>query len=103
MKTAIFHVILGIVSQICEISTEEIVSKVKRADVVEARTICIFQCVRYGFTYASIAKFFGRTRTYFIGDAMYNYKIMSEKSASFRYLCAEVSKKIKETLPEESR
>lgn len=103
MKTAIFHLILGIVSQICEISTTEIVSKVKRADVVEARTMCIYQCVKYGFTYASIAKFFGRKRTYFVNDAMYNYKRMSEKSASFRYLCHEIDKKIQETLPEESR
>lgn len=103
MKTAIFNLILGIVSQICEISANEIVSKVKREDVREARTICIYHCVKYGFTHASIAKFFGRARTYFINDAMYNYKRMSEKSQSFRYLCSEVSKKIQETIQGESR
>lgn len=99
MKTALLHQILMVVSEICEISENEIVSHVKKQDVVDARIIFVHYCTKYGFPAATIAKYLNRKRLCTIHDCLYNYKIYSGQSAAFRYLSAEVGKKLVEVFP----
>ena len=95
--------ILSVVSEICEINANEICSHVKRADVVDARTIFVYYCSKYGFTSADIAKFIGRKRISTIRDILANHKRFSAQSASFRLLCMEVGKKLDGIFPTTAR
>ncbi|MBR2266611.1 MAG: hypothetical protein IJ882_08160 [Paludibacteraceae bacterium] len=94
---------MSIVSEICEISEEEILSHTKRADVVDARNILVYYCCKYGFPAASIAKFINRKRLSSVRDMLANYKIFSAQSAAFRLLSAEVCKKLADTFPTTQR
>ena len=103
MKTALLHQILEVVSSICEIPCEEIVSHTKRADVVDARVIFVYYASRYGFPTATIAKFINRTRVCSVNDHLANYKNFSAQSVAFRLLSKEVDGKLRCIFPETPR
>ena len=44
MKTELFDKIADIVSKTCNVSAEEIRSKSRKAEIIEARAIFIWQC-----------------------------------------------------------
>jgi len=101
MKTALLRQILAIVAEICEINGNEICSHVKKANVVDARCIFVYYCSKYGFPSADIAEFIGRKRICSIRDLISNHRYFSKSSAAFRYLSAEVGKKLAGIVPEE--
>ena len=96
MKTQILSQILSIVSEVCEVKGEEILSRSKRADVVDARNIFVFNCSKYGFQHATIADFIHRKRICTVRDCISNHLNYSRQSAAYRLLCAEVAKKLAE-------
>lgn len=100
MKTMFLMKTLSIVSEVCEVSSEEVLSHSKRADIVDARVIFVYYCSKYGFPSATIAKFINRKRLSSIRDFLYNYKIFSKQSIAFRLMSTEVGRKLAEIYPE---
>lgn len=93
MKTEILKSILNIVTSVCEIPQEQILSKCKRNDIVDARCIFVHFAVRkYGFKSAYISAFLGRKRTKFVNDCLNNYDNFFEQSMSFRLMCHDVQR-----------
>ena len=103
MKSVILHQILSVVAEICEINANEIVSHVKHQDVVDARTIFVYSCLKYGFPPATVAKFINRKRICTVRDYHDKYGIMRKQSDAFRYLSNEVVRKLADMLPREER
>ena len=103
MKTQILTQILSVVSEVCEVTGEEILSHSKRADIVDARNIFVYNCSKYGFQHATIADFINRKRICTIRDCISNHLNYSRQSAAYRLLCAEVAKKLSEMFPATDR
>lgn len=62
MKSVIFNRILEAVSSVTEIPRARILSKCKKADVAEARSILFFYLRRIGFTPPQISDLTGHSR-----------------------------------------
>jgi len=103
MKSVILHQILSAVAEICEINENEIVSHVKQQDVVDARTIFVYSCLKYGFPAATVAKYIHRSRICSVRDYYDRYGEMRKQSNAFKYLSNEVVKKLAETMPSDDR
>jgi hypothetical protein len=99
MKSELFAQILAIVAEICEVSTENILSTCKTSDVVEARCILVQECRNYGIPPATIARLIRRKRIVSVYDCMNNYNDWYRQSYSFRMQCEEVGRKLAETYP----
>ena len=98
MKTEILNDILSVVSEVCEIPMAEIVSHVKRADVVDARCIFVYHCRRYGIPSATVASFLHRRRNSTVAEALRNHETYGKQSAFYRYMCREVETKLSQKL-----
>ena len=99
MKSELFAQILAIVAQICEVSSENILSNRKTSDIVEARCILVQECRNYGLQPSTIANLIRRKRIISVYECMNNYNAWYQQSYSFRIQCNEVSKKLSETYP----
>lgn len=99
MKSELFAQILAIVAEICEVSTENILSTCKTSDVVEARCILVQECRNYGIPPSTIARLIHRKRIVSVYDCMNNYNDWYQQSYAFRMQCEEVSKKLSATYP----
>lgn len=100
MKTQLLNNILNVVSDVCEISTSDILSHSKRNDVVDARCIFVHFCMEYGLPTITIMRFLNRRRTCVISNYLQNYGIYSRQSFSFRLLCSQVSEKLSNIYPQ---
>lgn len=103
MKSEILSSILTVVSSVCEISPDEICSKCKRNDVVDARCIFVYYCNKFGFKAAEIAQFLHRKRLCFVNDCLRNHNCFSEQSLSYRLLCHDVGRMLCDKYPESQR
>lgn len=99
MKTQILNDILDVVSSVCEVSTNEIVSHCKRNEVVDARCIFVYSCSKIGFSADTIARFLERKRVAFVNDALHKYSNFSKLSLSFRLLSRNVAEKLASIYP----
>lgn len=92
MKSELMNIILGVVSEVCEVSGEEIRSMRKCDYIVEARSIFATYCKRYGIPSGVIAKFLNRKRIQSVCEMYGNYAIFGKQSYSFRQMCEEVDR-----------
>ena len=99
MKSKLLNGILDIVSEVCEVSPEDICSMRKNEYIVEARSIFAATCIEYGLSVGVIAGFLKRKRIISVYDCARNYKTFRKQSYSFRLLCDEVSTKMSEMYP----
>lgn len=99
-KTELLKSILNVVSEVCEISSEDILSHSKRNDIVDARCIFVHFCMEYGLPTVTIMHFLNRRRTCVINNYLQNYGIYSRQSFSFRLLCSQVSDKLSDMYPQ---
>lgn len=99
MKTPIFNTLLETVSQVCEVSAEDILSIKKAEEVVDARTILVYFCKDYGLHTAEIAKFLNRKKQDTICEYMGKYPILRKQSANFRMDVNRITSILEETLP----
>lgn len=104
MKTELLNGILNVVSEVCEIPTDQILSKCKQNDVVNARCIFVHFCIiRYGIPAITVLEFINRKRTSVISAYLQNYDIFRSQSYSFRLFCYNVADKLSAIYPETTR
>ena len=101
MKSEILDKIAIAVSEVCEVSVDDIKSTCKQGDIVEARWIFVHFCYAYGFQPASITKYLCRCRKNTVNDCSANYLIYRRQSAAFRLMSNQVEKKLSELFPKE--
>lgn len=99
MRTELLNEILGVVSEVCEVSKDEILSHCKREDVVDARCIFVHFCKEYGFQSNVLMNFLGRKRRVVIDSYVRNYKYYSKQSYMFRLFCSKIADKLSVSLP----
>jgi chromosomal replication initiation ATPase DnaA len=99
MKTQIFNTLLETVSQVCEVSAEDILSIKKAEEVVDARTILVYFCKDYGLHTAEIAKFLNRKKQDTICEYMGKYPILRKQSANFRMDVNRITSILEDILP----
>ena len=100
MKSELLNGILAVVSDVCEIGADEILSHCKRNDVVDARCIFVHYALRkYGFKAATLAAFLDRKRICSVNDCIRNHDVFHKQSVSYRLMCAEIGRKLAEMYP----
>ncbi len=99
MKSEILEQIATVVSGVCEVSVERIRSHNKSEDVVDARTIFVHYCRKYGLTNNSIMRYLHRTRTCVVDNYLANFYIYHQKSYMFRLSCSKIADKLEEMFP----
>ena len=100
MKTKTLNCILDTVSEVCEVSREELLSRCKRQEVVDARCIFVHFCKHYGFPSKVIADFLNRQRACVIDNYARNYYSYSRISFMLRVYSQQVSDKLSAILPD---
>lgn len=99
MKTELLNSMLDIVSEVCEVSREDILSHCKREDVVDARCIFVHYCRKYGFKNQVVAEFLNRKRRCVIDAYLRNYPYFSKQSYLFRIYDRQVGDKLADMYP----
>lgn len=94
MKTEILNNVLNVVSEVCEISSEEILSKCKREDIVLARCIFVHYCYGLGIPAVSIALFLHRKCKCIITKYLQHYGVYVRQYFDFRDSCDKVWTKL---------
>lgn len=95
MKTKMFETILNVVSEVTEVLPEEILSKRRDDNKLEARILFVWFCNMHGMHIPDIMKFLGRQSESSITDKIRDYHSWSATSTMFRYY----AKKIAAVLP----
>ena len=101
MKTQMLNNILDIVSEVCEVKREDILSHCKRSEVVDARCIFVHFCKVYGFHTEVIMRFLDRKRPCVVDSYVRNYLIFSRQSYMFRFYSKQVSDKLSAKFPKD--
>lgn len=91
MKTELLNEVLGIVSEVCEVSREDILSHCKKEEVLSARCLFVYYCKEYGVTNQALVEFLHRKRGCVIDAYMQSYKYFYKQSYMFRLCSAKVS------------
>ena len=99
MKTEMLNEILEVVSNVCEVSREELLSHCKREDVIDARCIFIHHCMTYGFKKQVLADFLDRKRRCVIDAYIRNYPYFYKQSYLFRLYDQQISDKLSGKYP----
>ena len=100
MKTQLLNGILAVVSSVSEISAGEILSHIKRNDVVDARCLFVhFAMRKYGFQTATLATFLNRKRICSVNDCIRNHDLFLMQSVSYRLMCNEIDRKLSTIYP----
>ena len=100
MKTMYLESIASAVSEVCEVTIDDLCSHCKRAELVDARCIFVHYCKVYGFSNESIMRFLNRTRACVIDNYNANYHIYRKQSFMFRVFSTKVAEKLAVIFPE---
>lgn len=86
MKPKIFQTILDVVSEVCDIPAQEIISFKKDEEIAEARIILVWLCVRCGLKPKEIGKFLNRKNPNFVSEQKAKYTVRDAEYTCFRSL-----------------
>ena len=86
MKPKIFNTILDVVSEVCDVSAQDIVSFKKDEEIAEARIILVWLCVRCGLKPKEIGKFLNRKNPNFVSEQKAKYTVRDAEYTCFRSL-----------------
>lgn len=86
MKPKIFNTILDVVSEVCDVPAQEIVSFKKDEEIAEARIILVWLCVRCGLKPKEIGKFLNRKNPNFVSEQKAKYTVRDAEYTCFRSL-----------------
>lgn len=86
MKPKIFNTILDVVSEVCDVSAQDIVSFKKDEEIAEARIILVWLCVRCGLKPKEIGKFLNRKNPNFVSEQKTKYTVRDAEYTCFRSL-----------------
>lgn len=99
MKTDIFNCILETVSEVCEVTEEDLLSQKRNGEILEARTILAWFCFDYGFSANDIKHYLHRKRASSVYAYRANYCIYKKVSTSFRIFVQQVSNILSNKIP----
>ena len=86
MKPKIFNTILDVVSEVCDIPAQDIISFKKDEEIAEARIILVWLCVRCGLKPKEIGKFLNRKNPNFVSEQKAKYTVRDAEYTCFRSL-----------------
>lgn len=86
MKPKIFQTILDVVSEVCDIPAQDIISFKKDEEIAEARIILVWLCVRCGLKPKEIGKFLNRKNPNFVSEQKAKYTVRDAEYTCFRSL-----------------
>ena len=86
MKPKIFNTILDVVSEVCDVPAQDIVSFKKDEEIAEARIILVWMCVRCGLKPKEIGKFLNRKNPNFVSEQKAKYTVRDAEYTCFRSL-----------------
>lgn len=91
MKSELFAKIIDLVSQVTELSTEQIMSKTKTDDLVAARSLFVHYCVKFGLPSVSIAAYLCRRKTNSVNRYLSAYNSFYKSSYYFREMDSHIA------------
>ena len=86
MKYKIFNTILDVVSEVCKIPAQDIVSFKKDEEIADARIILVWLCSRSGLKPKEIGKFLNRKNPNFVSEQKTKYTVRDAEYVVFRTL-----------------
>ena len=86
MKPKIFQTILDVVSEVCDVPAQDIISFKKDEEIAEARIILVWLCVRCGLKPKEIGKFLNRKNPNFVSEQKAKYTVKDTEYTCFRSL-----------------
>jgi hypothetical protein len=86
MKPKIFNTILDVVSEVCDVPAQDIISFKKDEEIAEARIILVWLCVRSGLKPKEIGKFLNRKNPNFVSEQKAKYTVRDAEYTCFRSL-----------------
>ena len=86
MKPKIFNTILDVVSEVCDVPAQDIISFKKDEEIAEARIILVWLCVRCGLKPKEIGKFLNRKNPNFVSEQKAKYTVRDAEYTCFRSL-----------------
>lgn len=91
MKSEIFAQILSAVSEVTELSSEQILSKTKTDDLVAARSLFVHYAAKLGVPSISISRFLGRKNTHSVSSYLSDYNSFTRSSYLFRKMDSRIA------------
>lgn len=98
MKTKLLDCIANIVGDICDVNITDLRSASRKVELIEARSIFIWQANRCGISANDIAKYINKKNSGSIYCYLVRYRYFKQTSLSFRLFAIQVNKKITETI-----
>lgn len=92
MKTKIFNTILDVVSEVCEVSTQDILSLKKDIEIAEARVLLVWFCYQNGMYSSDIAKFINRKNQNSVTERIHEYHERIATSTMFRCYVTKIAR-----------
>ena len=86
MKHKIFNTILDVISEVCDVPAQDIISFKKDEEIAEARIILVWLCVRCGLKPKEIGKFLNRKNPNFVSEQKAKYTVRDAEYTCFRSL-----------------
>jgi hypothetical protein len=99
MKSKIFETILTQVAETTELKKEEIVGKVRKAELIEARMLVIYFCKEYGISISYLQEKMNRKSPFAISHLLCGFDYLLKQSYSFREAHSELKQKFANILP----
>lgn len=103
MKTQIFNSVLSCVADATELSTEQILSGNRKQEIVEARSMVIYFCKRYGLSCSFLQEKLNKKSTYAVRYLYNEYNSMLKQSFSLREANQIVEQKLANIMPNTSK
>lgn len=98
MKSKIFDCILDTVSEISEVSREEILGKVRTSDVIEARCLVMHFCKKYGLSDKFLQQKFNRKSAFGISKLAYCCECYERNSFAFKQAIFAVKSRLSQVI-----
>lgn len=86
MKTKLFDTILEVVSEVCDVPSQDIISMKKDEEISDARVIFVWLCSRSGLRPKEISKFLNRKAPNFVSECKTKYTVRDTEYVCFRSL-----------------
>lgn len=94
MKSKHFATILDVVSEVCEVSAQDIISLKKDEEIADARIIFVWLCIRSGLKPKEIGKFLNRKNPNFVSEQKAKYTVRDAEYVVFRSLVRKAARLI---------
>ena len=98
MKKEIFNCILNVVSDVLEVSKEEILGKVRTNDVLEARCLSMYFSKKYGLSDKYLQSKFNRKSTFAISKLVNCFECYEKHSFAFKQAVFDIKSRLSQEI-----